>query len=105
MLLGKLDFSELLAASHHMLILDTHDRSGRRVDGSSVLDVLGSEVLLEGGEVLEVILVDISEGNTGGGLAVNKRSESGLVLDNAVRDSHLAAQGRQEHNQLKLQGS
>ena len=100
MLLGKLDFSELLSASHHMLILDTHDRSGRRLDGSSVLDVLGSEVLLEGGEVLEVILVDISEGNTGGGLAVNKLSEGGLVLDNTVRNILGSAETRQEGAKL-----
>ena len=28
-------------------------------------------------------------------------TETGLVLDDAVWDSHLAAQGRQEQNQLK----
>ena len=100
MLLLELDLSELLAASHHMLILDTHGRSGRGEDGSSVLDVLSSEVLLEGREILEIILVDIGEGNTGGGLAVNELTKGGLVLDDTVRNILGSAETREESHEL-----
>ena len=68
MLLLELDLSELLSSSHHMLILDTHSRGRGGEDGLSVIDVLGSAVLLEGGEILEIILVDIGESDTGGSL-------------------------------------
>ena len=43
----------------------------------------------------------LSEGDTGAGLATDQTTETGLVLDDAIRDSHLAAQGRQENDQLK----
>jgi len=42
----------------------------------------------------------LSEGDTGAGLATDQTTETGLVLDDAIRDSHLAAQGRQENDQL-----
>ena len=100
MLLLELDLSEFLSSSHHMLVLNTHGRSRRGDDGLLVLDVGGSEVLLEGGEVLEIVLVDLGESNTGGGLAVNKLSEGGLVLDDAVRNILGSAEAGQEGHEL-----
>ena len=41
------------------------------------------------------------DSKAGSSLPPADASETGLVLDNAVRDSHLAAQSRQEHHQLK----
>ena len=43
----------------------------------------------EGGEGLVVLGSDVLEGNNGSGLLVNDRSETGLVLDDDVRDTHL----------------
>ena len=44
----------------------------------------------------------LGDGKAGSGLPPADASKTRLVLDNAVGDSHLAAQGGQEHNQLKL---
>merc|ERR1719327_616266 len=96
----ELDLSEFFSSSHHMLVLDTHSRSRGGEDGLSVLDVLSLEVLLEGGEVLQVILVDLGEGNAGSGLAVNELTESGLVLDNAVSNTLGSAETREESHEL-----
>ena len=100
LLLGQLDLSELLAARHHVLVLDTHDRSRGSVEHPLVLHVLGAEVLLQSHEVLHVLLVDLSEGKAGGVLAVHERAEGGLALDNAVRDILAAAKGREERHHL-----
>jgi hypothetical protein len=43
----------------------------------------------EGGEGLVVLGSNVLEGNNGSGLLVNDRSETGLVLDDDVRDTHL----------------
>jgi hypothetical protein len=83
-----------------MLILDTHGRGGSREDGSLVLDVCSSEVLLEGREILEVILVDFSESNTGGGFAVDELTKSSLVLYDTVRNILGSAETREERHEL-----
>ena len=83
-----------------MLVLDTHERSGGGVDRLPVLHVLSAEVLLQGGEVLQVVLVDVGEGDAGGGLRVNEGTEGGLRLDDAVRNILGAAESRQEGHHL-----
>lgn len=55
-------------------------------------------------EIFRYPNIYLGDGKAGSGLPPADASKTRLVLDNAVRDSHLAAQGRQEHNQLKLQG-
>ena len=100
LLLGQLDFSELLTTGHHVLVLDTHDRNRGRVDSSLVLDVLGTEVLLESAEVGHILLVDVAEGEAGGLLGVDKGAEGGLGLNDAVRNVLAAAESRQERHHL-----
>lgn len=96
MLLGKLELSEFLSSSHHVLVLDTHDWGRGSVDDLSALHVLGSEVLLESGEVLHIDLVDLSEGDAGSGLGVNELTEGSLVLDDAVWNVLGSAESGQE---------
>lgn len=43
---------------------------------------------------------DVLDGDRGGRLLVDDCSETGLVLDNDVRDTHLAAEGREEDDEL-----
>lgn len=49
---------------------------------------------------MEVFLSDFSQGDTGGGLLVDECSESGLVLNEAVWDTHLSAQGWDVNHQF-----
>jgi hypothetical protein len=71
---------------------------------SSRLVVLLVEVSLdggdEGGKSSLVLGLDLGDGNDGSGLLVDKSTESGLTLDNSVRDTHLSAEGREEDNEL-----
>lgn len=56
-----------------------------------------------GGELCElvgVLLVDVDDGNSGGGLLVDDLAETRLALDDDVRDAELAAEGREPHNEL-----
>lgn len=46
--------------------------------------------------------VGLCEGNRSAGLSVHKSAQPGLALDNAVWDTHLTAQSRQEHHQLQM---
>ena len=43
----------------------------------------------------------LGDGEAGGGLPSADAAKTRLVLDNAVWDSHLSAEGRQEHHQLQ----
>ena len=45
----------------------------------------------------------VGDGQTGCGLATDNASDSGLVLDNAVRDTHFAAKSGQKENQLEYE--
>jgi len=66
--------------------------------------VLVHEAILDGrdelGELRLVLGADLGEGNNGGGLLVDDRAETGLALDDGVRDTHLLAEGRKEDNEL-----
>lgn len=44
--------------------------------------------------------VNLGESNRGASLPMNKTAQPGLALDDAIRNSHFATQGRQEHHQL-----
>lgn len=71
---------------------------------SSGLVVLLVEVGLdggdEGGKSSLVLGLDLGDGNDSGGLLVDKSTESGLALDNGVRNAHLSAQSGEEDNEL-----
>jgi len=61
-------------------------------------------VVLDGlnqfGEVQLVTRVNLGEGNAGAGLAADQTTKTGLVLDDAIGDSHLTAESGQEDDQL-----
>ena len=51
----------------------------------------------------QVLCPYLGDGETRDGLPAGDTAETSLVLDDAVRDSHLAAQGGEEEHQLKCQ--
>lgn len=63
--------------------------------------VVGLDGFDELGQVGAVSVLDVLQSDGGAGLAVDEASQARLALDDAVWDSHLAAQGGQEQNQLK----
>lgn len=69
-----------------------------------MLIVLVGEVCLRGGdksgELALILRLDVLEGHDGGGLLVDNSAETGLALNNDVRDTHLAAECRKEDNEL-----
>lgn len=98
-LLGELDLSNSLSAGHHVLVLDTHDTTTPLSAESFVVVELLSEGLAEGLEVLEVLLVHLSEGNAGSGLGVHELAEVGLAADEGERNTLLSAEsGQMDHD-------
>lgn len=99
-LLGELDFSNALASSHHVLVLDTHN-TATPVSAELLVVV---ELFLEGyGEllqVLEVLFVDFSQSDASSGLHVAEFTEVSLAADERVRDVLSAAESRQMNNAL-----
>merc|ERR1719383_246610 len=49
---------------------------------------------------VQVLRLDVGDAQGGAGLAPSNTSKAGFVLDNAVGNAHLAAEGRQVENQL-----
>ena len=90
--LGELDLSCFLSLGHHMLVLNSHNTTSPGSSEGDVLVEVGGEVALEVGEVSEVFLSDIGEGNAGGGLGVAELSESCLTSDEAEWDVVLSAE-------------
>lgn len=99
-LLGELDFDELLAGGHHVLILDTHDTTAPLLEELGVVVVLGLELLAELLEVDEVLALHLSEGDAGGGLEVDKLAEVGLATDEAEGNTLLSAESGQVDDDL-----
>lgn len=63
--------------------------------------VVGSlEGIHESLELGDVLLVDLSDGEDGSSLLVNKVAETSLALDNAEGNVHLAAQGGEPDDEL-----
>lgn len=54
----------------------------------------------DGGESRLVLGTNVSQSDHSSGLLVDESSQTSLTLDNGVRNVHLSAQSRQEHNQL-----
>ena len=99
--LGELDLSSLLSLGHHVLVLNSHNTTTPGDLVGSVLVELSHEVLLEGIEILEVLLSNLGEGDAGSGLGVAELSKSGLTLDDAIWDSLLSAESWEEDHHLK----
>ena len=92
----------LPALLHASVSLSTHDTT-TPVTGSIL--VVGLEVAVvdsrdELGELGLVLGADLGEGKDGSGLLVNDGTETGLALDDNVGDTHLAAEGGKEDNEL-----
>jgi len=83
------------------LSLGTHDTTTPLSAGLVVL--LKVTVLDSGDELGELVLVlgaDLGDGEDSGGLLVDDRSETGLALDDGVRDTHLLAKRGKEDDEL-----
>ena len=83
------------------LTLGTHDTTTPLLPGlvEFVIEV-GLDGLAKGGELGLVLGTDFRKSQGSGGLLVDETSEASLTLDNAIRDTHLAAQSWQPDNQL-----
>jgi hypothetical protein len=96
---GALDGLSLLLLAR--LGLDTHDTT---TPVAAVLLVLAGVAVVDGRDKLAqlgfVFTLDFGDGQDGGGLLVHDGAETGLALDNGVRDTHLAAQGGEEDDEF-----
>lgn len=79
--------------SHYLTTVCSHGNSVAAVEVVTSLLDQESQVGL-------ILLVNVSDGQDGGGLLVDNTSESGLALDNDVRDVLLSAQSRQPQDKL-----
>jgi hypothetical protein len=92
----------LPALGHASVGLGTHDTTSP-VAGSILVVGLEVAVVDSGDELGELSLVlgaDLGKGEDGSGLLVNNGTETGLALDDNVGDTHLAAEGGEEDNEL-----
>lgn len=102
-LLGSLSNlgSSSLALSNLVLGLDSHDTS---TPGTANLIGLLSKVGVDGGnqssQRLLVLGIDASQSQSGSSLLVDNGTQTRLALNNAVWNSHLAAQSRKPDNKL-----
>lgn len=96
--LGELDFSELLASSHHVLVLDTHDTTAPLSVELSIIVVLGLELGAELFEVDEVFSANISKCNTSSSLQVDEFAKVCLAADEAEGHTLLSAKSGQMDN-------
>jgi hypothetical protein len=99
-LLGDLSLSESLLASLTSTGLDTHLHLRRHteVDGRIVEHWanVGHDLIKES----LLLRLDISDGQSSGSLLVHDVTETGLTLDNAVRNIHAAAQSWEPDDEL-----
>jgi len=54
----------------------------------------------EGSKIALILALDLLESNNGSGLLVDDCPKTGLALDDDIGDTHLAAKGREEDNEL-----
>lgn len=98
--LGQLDLADLLAAGNHMLVLDTHDTTTPGAAELLILVVAFHELLAQGLQVSNVLLVDISESNTSSILHVAELAEVSLTTDEAERNFLSTAESGQVDDSL-----
>ena len=100
-LLGQLDLVNLLAGSHHVLVLDTHDTTAPLSEEISIIVVLGLEGVGEAIEVDEVFVANLRESNARSSLHVDELAEVGFATDEAEGDALLSAERGQVDDDLK----
>lgn len=84
-----------------MLELDTHNHLSVGLLEGNIAVELGSEVVLEVLEGVRVVVIDISDGQTGGSLEADELAELALALHDAEGHVLLAAEGGQPADQLE----
>lgn len=99
-LLGKLDFHELLASGHHVLVLDTHDTTAPLSGQVGVIVELGLEECAELLEINKVFASHFSQSEASGRLEVDKLAKVGLATDEAEGDTLFAAESGQVNDHL-----
>ena len=100
-LLGQLDLEDLLASSHHVLVLDAHDTTAPLSEEISVVVVLGLEGVCEAIEVDEVFVANLGESDARSSLHVDELAEVGLAADKAEGNALLSAERGQVHDDLE----
>mmetsp|Transcript_16573 Transcript_16573/g.38719 ORF Transcript_16573/g.38719 Transcript_16573/m.38719 type:complete len:285 (-) Transcript_16573:715-1569(-) len=103
--LGLVALLKLLLELHLPLVeahlgLEAHHRGARLEPGHLRAVEVVHAVLLKVAELALVSLVDRGEAERGRVLLVHEGTEARLVLDDAVRHVHLAAEGRQPYDKL-----
>lgn len=99
-LLGLLNGNGLGTLIKLGLGLQSHNSTTPLTDKLGVLVELLVAQVLEDLELRLILLVDLGEGNNGGGLLVDECSETGLVLHNEEGNLHLTAEGRKPKNKF-----
>jgi len=97
-LLLEFDLTNLLAGSHHVLVLDAHNATSPGASKLIVLVVLLAECLFEGFKVFVVLLSHLSQGDARGGLHVHDFAEVGLAANKAVWNVAFTAESGEENN-------
>jgi len=98
--LGELGLEHLGALLEALLRLEAHDAAAPLPAGVGVGGELGVGGLDHLGEGDLVGGVDGREREDGGLLLVHELAEEALVVDDGVRDAHLAAEGGEPHDEL-----
>lgn len=83
-----------------MSVLDTKDTAAIDLSDSRVLVEERSEVGRKLLKILLILLLNLSESKAGSGLLVDEGTESGLSLNEAVRNIVLSAESRKVENEL-----
>ena len=99
-LLGELDFHELLASGHHVLILDAHDATAPLSEQLLVVVELALEEVAQLLEVDEVLPAHLRQGDASRRLQVHKSAKVGLAPDKAEGNTLLSAESGQVDNKL-----
>ncbi len=103
--MGGLGSSSLSHLVLGLLSIDT--TSPLSLDFVNLVVVVCLDGRHEGSEIVLVFGLDIGQSDSGGSLLVNKSSETRLGLDDAIGDTHLAAEGGQpedEFNRINIVG-
>ena len=100
LLLHDLLVLEFLEGSLSVSELDSHGHLSVGLGESDVVVELGSEVVVEGLEVVRVAVVNIGDGDAGGLLESDELSEDALALDDAEWDILGSAEGREPADEL-----
>lgn len=102
---GLCEFDNLLGSSsfplaENGLCLGTNNTTTPLSAVSDIVVELDAEVADELLQLGVVLLLDVGDGKYRGGLLVDQVTETALTLNNAVRNAHLSAEGREPDDEL-----